>query len=108
MIIRKSFLIIVAFMNCYMWVLNVAGVKILVDLTSDKMEDLLSGSVERIIYTANRASTLAYHVESVQLFYKFYEEDKESLVQQQYENLDNQNVGGNVCCTLLINLNYFY
>ncbi|CAB3988201.1 Hypothetical predicted protein [Paramuricea clavata] len=95
MITRKSFLIIMAFMNCYMWVLNVAGVRILVDLTSDKMEELLSGSVERIIYTANRASTLAYHVESVQLFYKFYEEDKELLAQQEYENLDNQNVGGN-------------
>jgi hypothetical protein len=80
-----------------MWVLNVASVKVLVDLTSNNMEELLSGSVERIIYTVNRASTLAYHVESVQLFYKFYEEDSESLRQQSYEDLDNQNLGANVC-----------
>ena len=101
MITRKSFLIIMAFMNCYMWVLNVFKIKILVDLTSDNMEKLLTGSVERIIYTVNRASTLAYHVESVQLFYKFYEEDSESLVQQQYEDLDSENVGANVCCNQL-------
>jgi hypothetical protein len=86
-----------AFMNSYIWVLNVASVKVLVDLTSNNMEELLSGSVERIIYTVNRASTLAYHVESVQLFYKFYEEDSESLRQQTYEDLDNQNLGANVC-----------
>jgi hypothetical protein len=86
-----------AFMNSYIWVLNVASVKVLVDLTSNNMEELLSGSVERIIYTVNRASTLAYHVESVQLFYKFYEEDSESLRQQSYEDLDNQNLGANVC-----------
>ena len=97
MITRKSFLIIMAFMNSYIWVLNVASVKVLVDLTSNNMEELLSGSVERIIYTVNRASTLAYHVESVQLFYKFYEEDSESLRQQTYEDLDNQNLGANVC-----------
>ena len=97
MITRKSFLIIMAFMNSYIWVLNVASVKVLVDLTSNNMEELLSGSVERIIYTVNRASTLAYHVESVQLFYKFYEEDSESLRQQSYEDLDNQNLGANVC-----------
>ena len=102
MITRKSFLIIMAFMNCYLWVLNVAKVKILVDLTSNKMEELLSGSVERIIYTVNRASTLAYHVESVQLFYKFYEEDNETLIQQPYENLGNQNVGANVGFTLFL------
>ncbi len=47
MITRKSFLIIMAFMNCYMWVLNVVKIKILVDLTSDNMEKLLTGSVEK-------------------------------------------------------------
>ena len=76
-------------MNCYLWVLNVAKITILVDLTSKKMEELVSPSVERVIYTVNRASTLAYHVESVQLFYKYYEEDRETLVQQPYEELDN-------------------
>lgn len=89
MITRKSFLILMAFMNCYLWVLNVAKITILVDLTSKKMEDLVSPSVERVIYTVNRASTLAYHVESVQLFYKYYEEDRETLIQQPYEELDN-------------------
>ena len=95
MVTRKSFLIIMAFMNCYMWLLNVSTIKVLVDLTSHNMEKLLSGSVERIIYTVNRASTLAYHVESVQLFYKFYEEDSDSLLQQPYEDLGNQNLGAN-------------
>ena len=56
-----------AFMNCYLWVLNVAKITILVDLASKEMEELVSPSVERVIYTVNRASTLAYHVESVQL-----------------------------------------
>ncbi|XP_028411332.1 uncharacterized protein LOC114533896 isoform X2 [Dendronephthya gigantea] len=70
--IRKSFLIMMVFMNSYMWILNVASIKIIVDLTSHNMEELLSESVERILYTANRASTLAFHVESGLLFYGFY------------------------------------
>ena len=96
MITRKSFLILMAFMNCYLWVLNVVKIKIIVDLTSEKMEDLVSSSVERIIYAVNRASTLAYHVESVQLFYKYYEEDEETLIQQPYEECDDYEQA-NVC-----------
>ena len=83
-------------MNCYLWVLNVVKIKIIVDLTSEKMEDLVSSSVERIIYAVNRASTLAYHVESVQLFYKYYEEDEETLIQQPYEEFDDYEQA-NVC-----------
>lgn len=98
MITRKLFLILMAFMNCYLWVLNVVKIRILVDLTSKKMEDLVSSSVERIIDTVNRASTLAYHVESVQLFYTYYEEDEETLIQQPYEEFDNYEQA-NVCCS---------
>lgn len=88
LITRKAFLILMAFMNCYFWVLNVAKIEVVVDLTSSKMEEFFSGSIERIIYTINRASTLAYHVESVQLFYKFYIEDNATPLNDQYEDLD--------------------
>ena len=94
MITRKSFLIIIVFMNCYMWILNVANIKTLVSLTSKKMEEFLTDSVERILYTVNRASTLAYHVESIQLFYKFYQEDNDSILLQQYEELVDSETSG--------------
>ena len=90
MVARKAFLILMVFFNAYFWVLNVAKLKVLVDLTSHEMEDFFSAAVERIIYTLNRASTLAYHVESAQLFYRFYEEDvDDALADDQYEDLDN-------------------
>lgn len=89
LITRKSFLILMVFINCYLWLLNVTKIEVLVDLTSSKMQKFFSSSVERIIYTVNRASTLAYHIESAQLFYKFYEEDDEGLIDDQYEDLGN-------------------
>ena len=78
------------FMNMYMWMLNVTDIKYIVDLQKPCMDNLYSKSVDTIVYIVNRASTLAYHVESAQLLYKFYIEDDPNQIHHASEDLVDQ------------------
>ncbi|XP_046848306.1 uncharacterized protein LOC124441881 isoform X2 [Xenia sp. Carnegie-2017] len=78
------------FMNMYMWMLNVTDLKNIVDLQTPCMDKLYSKSVDTIVYIVNRASTLAYHVESAQLLYKFYIEDNPNQIDHECEDLVDQ------------------